>query len=240
MSRNLLSPLLLLALPAALLAPGCRNSLESRDARQQAPVPQAPAAAVRPTVLDYVDSEAFDALFESALVNRDPAVLVRTGFAKPDWGGRLNAWIAAWNAGGSGQGRTVRGQAPFPGVPGVALNGETVREFRLLVNGLMDRVEELAKTTSSWWSEERVRSRRVALLRLYNLRFHRGEDGNILLVFFHGDHAGHYAGFIQALTSAADAPEQWSRAVECSECRRLARPSRGQAPARLTGLIAED
>src|SRR5206468_887030 len=100
---------------------------------------------------------------------------VRTGRDRPDWGGRLNAWIAAWNAGGKGPGRTARGQAPLPGVPGVVLSGEGVRELRLLVDGLMTRVEELAKATSAWWSEERVRSRRVALLRPYNLRFHRGE-----------------------------------------------------------------
>jgi hypothetical protein len=239
MSRTLLATLLPLTLAAALAAPGCRNSPESREeSPEQAAAARPPA--VRPTVLDYVDSEAFDALFESALVNQDPAILVRTGLPRPDWGGRLNAWIAAWNAGGRAQGRTVRGQAPLPGVPGVGLNGETVREFRLLVNGLMDRVEELARTTSAWWSEERVRARRVALLRPYNLRFHRGEDGNILLVFFHGGHAGHYPGFIQALTSAADTPEQWSRAVECSECRRLVRASRGPAPARLTGLVAAE
>jgi hypothetical protein len=236
MSRKVLPTLLPLALAAALAAPGCRNSPDSRkEPDSQAETARPPA--VRPTVLDYADSEAFDALFESALVNQDPAILVRTGFARPDWGGRLNAWIAAWNAGGKGQGRTVRGQAPLPGM---GLNGETVREFRLLVNGLMDRVEELAKTTSAWWSEERVRSRRVALLRPYNLRFHRGEDGNILLIFFHGSHADHYAGFLQALTSAAVAPDPWTRTVECSECRQLLRAARGEAPARLTGLIASD
>jgi hypothetical protein len=236
MSRIVLSTLLLLALTAALAAPGCRNSPEIREVRDEQSAAARPLA-VRPTVLDYVDSEAFDALFESALVNQDPAILVRSGLAKPDWGGRLNAWIAAWNAGGNGKGRTVRGQAPLPGM---GINGETVREFRLLVNGLMDRVEELAKTTSAWWSEERVRARRVALLRPYNLRFHRGEDGNILLIFFHGSHAAHYPGFIQALTSAADAADPWTRTVECSECRRLARAARGQAPARLTGLIASE
>jgi hypothetical protein len=239
MSRYVLLTLLAFALVAALSAtPGCKNTPEGR------PEPEAPPAgspanlpAVRPTVMDYVDSEAFDALFESALVNQDAAILVRTGFAKPDWGGRLNAWIAAWNAGGGG--RTVRGQAALGAVSGLAIRGDTVREFRLLVGGLMDRVEELAKTTSAWWSEERVRSRRVALLRPYNLRFHRGEDGNILLIFFHGGHAGHYSGFIKSLTSSAEAREQWARAVECSECKQ-ARTVRSQAPARLTGLVTSD
>ncbi len=241
MTRVLLVALLALALGAALSAmPGCTNPPPTRSERPDTTAAVSPKpAAVRPTVLDYADSEAFDALFESALVNRDPAILVRTGFARPDWGGRLNAWIAAWNAGGRSPARTARGQAPLPGIPGAGLNAETIREFRLLVNGLMDRVEDLAKTTSAWWSEERVRARRVGLLKPYNLRFHRGEDGNILLIFFHGDHAGHYPAFIEALTSAADAPDTWARTVECSACRH-ARTARGQAPARLTGLRAAE
>ena len=238
MSPNVLSILLSFSVAAGLaLMPGCRNSPENHTERQEQVVASPPRpAAVRPTVFDYVDSEAFDALFESALINQDPAIVVRTGFPKPDWGGRLNAWIAAWNAGAKKHARTIRGQLPLAAIPGVGVNGETVHEFRLLVSGLMDRIEDLAKTTSAWWSEERIRARRVALLRPYNLRFHRGENGNILLIFFHGGHADYYPGFIQSLTSDADAQDQWTRAVECSECQMM-RASHREPPAHLTGLI---
>jgi hypothetical protein len=128
---------------------------------------------------------------------------------------RLNAWIAAWNRGGRARGRTARGQSPLPGV----INGDTIREFRLLVNGLLDRVEEAAEAGSGWYAEERQRSRRIALLRPYNLRFHLDDDGLIQLVFFHGSRATDYPRFIQQLTRSTTPPnEGWSRTVECSNC----------------------
>lgn len=178
------------------------------------------------THLDYVDSDAFDALFETTLVNQDPAVIVRTGRARPDWEPRLNAWIAAWNRGEASSRRpklrgaadepapTVRGQSPLP-LPG--LNGDSLREVRLLVGGLLDRAEDLAQSGSSWWAEERERSRRVTLLRPYSLRFHVDADGKLQLVFFHGGYASYYPRFLQLLTESTTMSEEgWSRGVECS------------------------
>src|SRR5205807_7926716 len=120
--------------------------------------------------LDYTDNDAFDALFEAALVNQDPGIVVRTQRQTPDWGARLNAWIAAWNQGG--RSRSARGQAALPRV---VIDGDSIREFRLLVSGLLDRIEEAAQAGSAWYSDQRQRSRRIALLRPYNLRFHKGE-----------------------------------------------------------------
>src|SRR5439155_1407439 len=100
------------------------------------------------------------------------AAAFRTRFVeKLVWtaGGPPDAWLAAWNRGGkvgpAADGRKARGQAP------VTVNADTIREFRLLVDDLMGRVETLAKTSSAWYAEERTRSRRVALLKPYNLRF---------------------------------------------------------------------
>ena len=59
-----------------------------------------------------MDADGFDSLLESALVNQDPAIIIQTHATKPDWGDRLNAWIAAWNMGGKVTGGTVRMQAP--------------------------------------------------------------------------------------------------------------------------------
>jgi hypothetical protein len=189
---------------------------------------------VRTTDIDYVDTDGFDELFESALVNQDPVIVIHTGKTKPDWDGRLNAWIAAWNRGGPvTTPLTVRGQIPLPGVK---LDEGTLREFRLLVGNLMDRVEELARDGTAWWAEERVRSRRVALLKPYDLRFHLGAEGDIDLVFFNGNYASYYPDFVQSLTGAtadADEPREWTRGFRCSRCK--AAQDKAETEATLTG-----
>jgi hypothetical protein len=195
----------------------------------------APPPGVRATEIDYVDSDGFDALFESALVNQDPLIVVRTTHRQPDWGPRLNAWIAAWNQGGkaAGPGRVIRGQAPLPAV---TVNGESIREFRLLIDSLVNRAEELAGAGSTWWAVERVRSRRVALLKPYNLRFHMDDEGFLRLIFFHGKNAGDYPGYVKTLTGAdPEEPAEWARTVRCSVCKAL-RESRA-VPGRLTGSL---
>lgn len=191
------------------------------------PPPELPD--LTPTYLDYVDSEGFDALLETVLINQDPVIVIRTGRTRPDWNGRLNAWIAAWNRsnerplGRKPRSRAseealadpvIRGQSPLTRVP---LDGDSIREFRLLVGGLLDRVEDLAHSSASWWVEERARSRRVALLQPYSLRFHLGEDEQILLIFFHGAYSTYYPRHLQLLMKTDSMKGlQWSRSVECS------------------------
>jgi hypothetical protein len=192
---------------AAALLSGCKE-------QSLRPLQEPPPSEIRPTDIDYVDADGFDSLFESALANRDPVIVIHTTFEKPEWGARLNAWIAAWNAGGSvTAGRTARGQ-----IPGVTINGESIREFRLLVDDLMNRVESAARTSSTWWAEDRVRSRRVTLLKPYNLRFHMDEEKKIRLIFFNGDYASSYKGYMESVTHL-ECQEEWCRNFECSECR---------------------
>jgi hypothetical protein len=186
--------------------------------RTRAPV-EPPPPDFKPTRIDYADTDAFDAVLESALVNQDPAIVIQTQNAKPDWGGRLNAWIAAWNRGGRvDTGATIRMQAPF--LPRV--DGDTVREFRLLVEGLMNRVEEGVKERSAWWAEEKVRDRRVELLRRYNLRFHLGEDGFIQVILFNGKYAPYHREFVRSI-AGEDPGDDWERGYVCSRCKRAAR-----------------
>jgi hypothetical protein len=223
MKRKLFAGLLL----ALAALPSCKGTGPGRPYREP------PPPGLTPTTIDYADSDAFDALLETALTNRDPAVLVRTAYEKPDWGPRLNAWIAAWNRGGTvaPPGRAARMQAPL--LPGVPVDGDSIREFRLLIDDLMDRVEDLAGKGSVWYAEERTRSRRVALLKPYNLRFHVDEDRHIQLIFFNGDYSQFYPQFMSSIAAAdADEPARWARTFECSRCKRR----RGEANSgRLTG-----
>ena len=177
------------------------------------PAAEPEGGAIRPTVIEYVDADGFDRLFESALTNADPVILVQTENQRPDWGARLNAWIAAWNMGGDGKRRTARGQSPL------TINGESIRELRLLVDDLRGRAETVASKGSTWWSEERTRARRVALLKPYSLRFHQGADGDIQLIFFHGAYAAQYHDFMATLADGSDGAEDWVRAVKCSRCK---------------------
>ena len=96
-----------------------------------------------------------------------------------------------------------------------------MRELRLLINGLLDRAEEVAQTGSTWWADQRERSRRIALLKPYSLRFHMDDEGTIQLVFFHGHYAAYYPRFVQTLTETVGMESgEWSRCVDCSRCSR--------------------
>jgi hypothetical protein len=215
-----------LLLPLALafgMTAGCKVGPEP------APVPEPAPEDVPVTRVAYVDADGFDAFLETALTNQDPVIVIQTDRGKPDWDGRLNAWIAAWNAGGAGRGRqpglTARGQSP------IVVDGDSIREFRLLVEGLMNRIDDRARERSAWWAEERVRSRRVELLKPYSLRFHRGEDGLIQVILFHGRYAAAYRRLMQTVFRA-EGEDEWTRAYTCSACR--GRGDRPRAPVRLT------
>jgi hypothetical protein len=181
------------------------------------------------TRVTYADTDAFDGFLETALTNQDPVIVIQTDRSKPDWDGRLNAWIAAWNAGGPSRqrrpGLTARGQSP------IVVDGDSIREFRLLVEGLMDRIDERARERSAWWAEERVRSRRVELLKPYSLRFHMGEDGLIQVILFHGRYAASYRALMQTVFRA-EGEDEWTRGYTCSQCR--GREAGERTPVRLT------
>ncbi|HZZ76939.1 MAG TPA: hypothetical protein VFE62_00385 [Gemmataceae bacterium] len=191
---------------------GCRTTHDSQSDRRELP------PSMEPTVLDYVDTDAFDVVFESALLNKDPVIIVRTPNEKPDWQGRLNAWIAAWNMGAKIEGRRVRGQIP------AQIDAAFIKEFRELVFGLIERAEDLAKASSTWWHEDRARARRIALLRRYNLRFHMTEDKKIYLIFFNGDYSEQHAEFMTKLTGMEEGA--WTRTVQCSMCEKYQPVSR--------------
>lgn len=209
---------LILAIPLlALLALSCRNVRNVRT--YHAPPPQD----IKPTVLNYVETDAFDELFETVLTSQDPVILIQTETSRPDWGPRLNAWIAAWNQGGKvvdEPQRRFRMQAPLGALAPPAVNGDTVREFRLLIDDLMTRAEDLARRGSSWWSEERIQRRRIALLKPYSLRFHLDDRQKIQLLFFNGRYARYYQEVMDAMAmNCAEDTEGWSRVVTCSHCK---------------------
>jgi len=203
-------------LPLSLLVTlSCSTSKPTRTYKEP------PPPGIHSTTIAYADADAFDTLLESTLVNQDPVIVITTEYQKPEWGPRLDAWIAAWNRGGKvadGDGRRVRGQSPLSPV---VVNEGSLKEFRLLIGGFMNRVEDLARGGSAWWAEEKVKSRRIALLRPYNLRFHLDEKGNIQLILFNGRYSQYYGEFMQSIAQAdADHAETWQRQeVSCSRCK---------------------
>ncbi|HWG46829.1 MAG TPA: hypothetical protein VN688_28965 [Gemmataceae bacterium] len=216
-------------LPLLLL---CVSTLSCRNIRTTRPYHEPPPPDIKPTIIDYVESNAFDTLFESALTNQDPVIVIQTDTSRPDWGPRLNAWIAAWNRGGKvvdEARRKVRMQAPLGALAPTAINGETVREFRLLIDDLMTRVEEAARRGSSWWSEERTQRGRIALLKPYSLRFHLDENQQIQLIFFNGRYSRYYTELMESMAvRVREEPDEWCRDVKCSCC-----------PERRTGTTAQ-
>jgi hypothetical protein len=198
----------------------CLSALSCRNSRNVRTYHAPPPSDIKPTVLQYAETDAFDELFETVLTNEDPVILIQTDTSRPDWGPRLNAWLATWNQGGKvvdEPRRRVRMQGPLASS---AVNGETIREFRLLVDDLMTRVEDLARRGSSWWSEERTQRRRVELLRPYSLRFHMDENQKIQLIFFNGRYARYYQDVMDAMAlGAGEDADGWSRALTCSHCK---------------------
>ncbi|MBY0456923.1 MAG: hypothetical protein K2V38_06270, partial [Gemmataceae bacterium] len=139
-----------------------------------------------------------------------------------EWGARLNAWVAAWNAGRRAD--TFRARGQIPGAPTVVVDADSIREFRLLIDGLVSRSEESARTGTRWWAEKALRDRRVALLRPYNLRFHLDDANHIQLIFVHADHAARYGDILRSLVNmAGDEALEWSPDYSCSRSARLAR-----------------
>lgn len=205
----------------------CLSALSCRHARNVRTYHAPPPSNIQPTILNYVETDAFDELFETVLTNQDPVILIQTETSRPDWGPRLNAWIAAWNKGGKvvdEPQRRFRMQAPVGALASPAINADTVREFRLLIDDLVTRADDLARRGSSWWTEERVQRRRIELLKPYSLRFHLDENQKIQLLFFNGRYARYYQEVMGAMAmSDGEDAEGWSRAVTCSHCK-------GQAP----------
>lgn len=198
------------------------------------PVRQAkdpPPADIQATRIEYVDSDGFDALLETSLSNNDPVIIVQTRSTKPDWEGRLNAWIGAWNMGGkveqATEKRKVRLQAPL--LPSVTVDKDSIREFGGLVENFMDRVDRLARESAAWWAEERVLRRRVELLKPYNLRFHQDEDHFIQIIFYNGRYSNQYAAFMKSVIHADSYAEEesWRRTFSFS-CPSSSRVAKGQ------------
>jgi hypothetical protein len=100
------------------------------------------------------------------------------------------------------------------------VDGDSIREFRLLIDGLMGRVEESARAGGHWWAERHTRERRVALIRPYSLRFHLGPDGHIQLIFFHGDYAAQHQDVVRTLADPAEEETlAWAPGYCCSLAR---------------------
>lgn len=198
----------------------CLTTLSCRSSRNVRTYHAPPPPDIKPSVLQYVETDGFDELFETLLISQEPVIVIQTGLEQPEWGPRLNAWVAAWNRGGKivdEPRRRVRLQAPLAPLAPAVVNGDGVRELRLLVADLMTRAENLAQRGSSWWSEERIQRRRIDLLQPYSLRFHRDEDGKILLIFFNGRYARYYREVMEAMAMpATEDAEGWARIVTCS------------------------
>jgi hypothetical protein len=212
-------PSLAVALIALAVGSGCQATSRGGEETQTTVSARPPANTnIGPNRIPYVDTDAFDTVFESALIHQDPLIIVQTQETKPEWGPRLNAWIAAWNAGARPPRarRGVRGQIP---TGPVTISGDSVREFRFLIDDLLDRVDSGVRGRSTWWAEERIKSRRIALLQPYNLRFHMDALGQIQLCFFHGAYATQYPDVMALLMPdlvEEDGPAGWVRGVVCS------------------------
>lgn len=208
-------PIALCSVPALLLGVlACSTPNETRPYKEQ------PPPSIKPVVVAYTDTDGFDSLLESSLLNMEPAILIQTENEKPNWNGRLNAWIAAWNKGGVVEAPErrprVRMQSP---IPSVVIDGNSIREFRLLIDDLMNRVDGLASEGSAWWKVDKVQRARVAMLKPYNLRFHIDAANHIQIILFNGQYPEEHRAFMQSIARPEDEESgQALRPFACSRC----------------------
>lgn len=134
----------------------------------------------------FNDSDAFDALLESYLTNREPAICIQLQTATPDWPPRLVAWFQAYQAGGKV--RSPAGKGGVSSLLWLAGSAQTPTEARQLLEGFLDRLERLAQTTATWWARAAEREKRIDLLRPYILDAERdpARGGNYRIVLYNG------------------------------------------------------
>jgi hypothetical protein len=174
---------------ALLLGCGRDNS-----PRRPKPAPEGEARK-NATVIEYLDTDAFDHLLEAALNRQDPIVVVQTAHSKPDWEGRLNAWIAAWNEGGKVEKEdnlflksvSILAKSATPNASKVVvieLPPDTAKETRKLVQGEIDRIERVAREAVEWWRDEQKRAKRIALLKPYLFIFEKDVGQKYQIIFY--------------------------------------------------------
>jgi hypothetical protein len=194
--RRLLTRLFAVLLGTVTIA-GCGGGSESTATRQPKPDPPKPTLKAA-TVIGYKDTEAFDQLFEAALTRQDNIILIETPNAEPDWTGRLNGWIAAWNEGGKVQTKDrlkleglayarLESASENPNASRVTISplpADTAEQARKLIEGIMDRSERLAREFVAWYKDETRRKRRIELLRPYLFNPTKGDSGKYQMLFY--------------------------------------------------------
>jgi len=69
----------------------CLFALSRRNLRHVRAYHAPPPPDIKPTLLQYVETDAFDEVFETALTSQDPVILIQTETSRPSWAPRLNA-----------------------------------------------------------------------------------------------------------------------------------------------------
>jgi hypothetical protein len=132
-------------------------------------------------------------LLEAELTSGREIIVIKTQTKGVTWSNRLTAWIKAWADGGvvkepEGKGggpvdaaRAMRADLVQINVPDPA---GTVREGRVLLEHIMDRFEKVAREAVQWYRDERVRKRRVDLLKPYRFAFAIDPEGHKQIFFY--------------------------------------------------------
>lgn len=149
------------------------------------PIPSPETITIAPTI-DYVEDDSFDTTLEAYFRKKTPILVIQTLSTKPNWNGRLNAWLAAWNAGADAHPKpspeesrmklAQRGLIDFP--------PDAAEQTRILIEDQIIRIEEAAKQGVRWWRDEQKRKDRTDLLKPYVLEFHRDANQRYQLVFY--------------------------------------------------------
>ena len=103
----------------------------------------------------------------------------------------------------------------------MVVDGDSIREFRLLVNSLMNRVDDVARQARTGLSRNAPfrGAWRCSSLTICNSSWTSRARSN--LVFFHGDYARYYPGFMRKLKHTDEEIESWSRTFDCAQCKRM-------------------
>lgn len=115
--------------------------------------------------IPFEDSNAFDSLLETLLINQTPVIRIVLDTTTPDWPDRLVVWLRAYRDGG--QVAAPTGKGGLSSLLWLAANATSSTEAREALEATFDRLEETTTAVATWWSNERERQRRIELLRAY-------------------------------------------------------------------------
>ncbi|MEM8913759.1 MAG: hypothetical protein AAGC97_18515 [Planctomycetota bacterium] len=147
------------------------------------PLRRPPPKDFPPHQIRFSDSDGFDMMLETALMRKQPSIVIETDAKTPDEiDDRVQAWVSAWMDGGE---LDVPNSKGLGATQAILLGLEVANSAEF--NEFMDHAQQRAAKVAAWYNDRKTKEKRVALLKPYVLAFEsRQQDGPIRIRLYNG------------------------------------------------------